>query len=70
MSATFLEPAEVAELTGRKMKSLQIQTLRQMGIPFHINATGHPVVCRSVVEGSGKPEPEKRAWTPRVLRTV
>jgi hypothetical protein len=69
MSATFLEPMEIVELTGRRMKSLQIQTLRQMGIPFHINATGHPVVCRSAVEG-GKPEPEQRAWTPRVLRTA
>lgn len=68
MSA-FLEREEVAALTGRKMKSLQIQQLRRMGIPFHINATGHPVVTRNAVEGK-KDDAEKPVWKPNVLRAV
>lgn len=69
MSAVFLEESEIAVLTGRKMKGHQIQALRHMGIPFFVNATGHPVVCRSAVEG-GKQEtaPIKKAWQPRVLK--
>lgn len=70
MSATFLEESEIAVLTGRKMKSLQIKALRVMGVPFRVNATGHPVVCRSHVEGSRQePQAIKQAWAPRVLRT-
>jgi hypothetical protein len=70
MSATFLDDDEIATLTGRKMKGHQVAALRQMGIPFFINATGHPVVCRSAVEG-GKKEVEqpKKTWVPKVLRT-
>lgn len=68
MSATFLEDDEIARLTGRKMKGLQIETLRHMGIPFFVNATGHPVVTRSAVEGKHDDEPVKRKWVPRVLK--
>jgi hypothetical protein len=68
MSAVFLEPGEIAALTGRKIKSKQIATLRCMGIPFFVNATGHAVVTRSAVEGKQDAEqPTKRKWTPRVL---
>jgi hypothetical protein len=67
MSATFFDGDEIAELTGRKMKSLQIKALRDMGIPFHVNATGHPVVCRSALEGGKAEAPQKRKWVPRVL---
>ena len=51
MSAVFLEPVEIAELTGRKIKSKQIETLRKMGLPFFVNACGKPVVSRSAIEG-------------------
>lgn len=68
MSATFLDDAEIATLTGRKMKGRQIEALRHMGIPFFVNATGHPVVCRSAAEGSKKEPEPKRTWVPRVLR--
>jgi hypothetical protein len=68
MSATFLDEAELAELTGRKMKGYQIDALRHMGIPFYVNATGHAVVTRSAIEGR-KEEPVKAKWVPRVLRT-
>lgn len=66
MSA-FLEDADIAKLTGRKMKSLQIVALRKMGIVFRVNATGHPVVTWSAVEGR-KEEPVKTAWQPRLLK--
>lgn len=69
MSGTFLDDAEVEKLTGRKMKGHQIAALRKMGIPFFVNAIGHPVVTRSAIEGSKKDaEPPRRAWTPTVLK--
>lgn len=62
----FLEPVELAQLTGRKLKSRQVEWLRQNGVPFRINAMGHPVVTRASIEG--KPEaPAPRAWTPKVI---
>jgi hypothetical protein len=47
----FLTADELAELTGRKIKSKQIEALRRMGLPFHVNAVGKPVVPSSVIEG-------------------
>lgn len=65
--AMFLEPEELRVLTGRKLKSKQIQWLRGEGIPFRVNALGHPVVTRVTVE-SRKPEPAQRpSWSPRAL---
>lgn len=61
MSAVFLEPGEVAELTGRKIKSKQIEILRRMGIPFFVNACGKPVVTRNAIEGR-KDAPAPRKW--------
>jgi hypothetical protein len=51
MMAMFLTPAELAELTGRKIKSKQIEALRRMGLPFHVNAVGKPVVSTAAIEG-------------------
>jgi hypothetical protein len=65
---TFLDEAELAILTGRKMKGHQIEALRKMGIPFFVNAIGHPVVTRVAIEGRAKPEPVKQAWKPQVLQ--
>lgn len=71
MSGLFLTPDELAAYTGRKMKSLQIKALREMGVPFRINATGHAMVTRSAVEGAKETaEPIKQTWVPRVLRTA
>lgn len=66
---TFLDEDEIASLTGRKMKSRQIAALRQMGIPFYVNATGHAVVTRSAVEGR-KEEAPKAPWVPILFRTA
>lgn len=34
MSHTFLSADELVVLTGRKIKSKQVETLRRMGVPF------------------------------------
>ncbi len=59
--STFLMADDVATLTGRKIKSKQIEALRRMGLPFWINATGKPIVTRSAVEGL-KDTPRKKIW--------
>lgn len=43
------------------MKGRQIDALRKMGIPFYVNATGHPVVTLTAVEGR-KEEPAQATW--------
>ncbi|WP_428719108.1 DUF4224 domain-containing protein [Undibacterium curvum] len=51
MSNTFLTHDEIVDLTDRRAKSKQIESLRVMGIHFHISATGHPKVARSAIDG-------------------
>ncbi|AVG17810.1 hypothetical protein CFN79_19120 [Chromobacterium vaccinii] len=67
----FLSREEVAELTGRKFKNLQIDNLRRMGISFQINASGWPIVVRSAIEPikTSKENPSDRIkkWEPSVL---
>jgi hypothetical protein len=64
----FLDDGELHRLTGRSQKSRQIEWLRAAGVPFRVNATGHPVVTRAAVEGKQQTEPEQaRGWTPRVI---
>lgn len=58
----FLEPKEMARLTGRKMKSLQIAWLRTSGLRFWVSATGHPVVPRSAVKGTKIEPPPRPKW--------
>jgi len=61
----FLEPAELRILTGRAQKARQVEQLRRMGIPFHVNASGHPIVARAVIEGnSSQAAPPKPTWEP------
>jgi hypothetical protein len=65
MAATFLSIDELIVLTGRKVKSKQVESLRRMGLPFFVNASGRPVVPRTAVEGKsefrGVPE-----WKPNI----
>lgn len=64
MSDMFLTKEEVETLTGRKFKSLQVEQLRKMVLPFWVNANGVPVVPRSAIEGRAEqPKPEKAKWT-------
>jgi len=65
----FLTDAELATLTGRKLKRLQIEALRKMGVPFLVNACGKPVVTKAAIEGRGSPvAAEKPTWRPAVLQ--
>lgn len=63
MADMFLNQEEFATLTGRKMKSKQIEALRRMGLPFHVNAVGKPVVARAAIEGrAADMVPATPAW--------
>lgn len=65
----FLTDSEIVQLTARKVKRCQIDALRQMGIPFRVNASGRPVVCRSAVEGGRSAYTvETTSWQPAVLK--
>lgn len=66
MSTFFLNDLELAQLTGRKHKSRQIEWLRANAVPFRTSATGHPVVTRSAIEGRKEEAPAQR-WVPRVV---
>lgn len=67
---TFLTRDEVAALTGRKVRSKQIEALRQMGIPFWVNPVGRAVVTRSAIEGrANAPAPKPAKVVPRLFRT-
>ncbi|MFJ9450280.1 DUF4224 domain-containing protein [Herbaspirillum sp. NPDC101397] len=59
----FLEASDLAILTGRKVKSKQIEVLRKMGIAFFVNACGKPVVAIAAVEGP-KRSASVPIWTP------
>lgn len=68
-SIGFLGEEDLRQLTGWRIKSRQIAWLRAEGIPFRVNATGHPVVTWSSVEGrQAVAEPAAaQVWTPRVI---
>lgn len=68
-SGLFLTDQELHELTGRKLRRLQVEQLRRMLIPFHVNALGRPVVTRAAVIGmqSAKQDAAPKGWAPRVV---
>lgn len=68
--STFLTNDEIATLTGRKIKSKQIEHLRQRGIAYYVDATGHPVVLRSAIEGKNSAPKPETTWKPNVLRAA
>ena len=68
MSNMFLSQDDLVALTGRRIKSKQIEALRRMGLPFWVNAVGKPVVSVTAIEGRKadipkKPEP---TWEPNL----
>ena len=71
ITALFLTEPELHLLTGYSRKSMQIDWLRQNGIPFRVNATGHPVVTCAAIEQRAVapvvPVPARPTWTPRVI---
>lgn len=72
-SETFLNRKDVRHLTGRAHRQPQIEALKNMGVPFFVNATGWAIVARTAVEGrqpaSAAAEP-KKVWIPRVLKVA
>lgn len=64
----FLDDDDVAKLAGTKIKSRQVAQLRSMGILFHINAKGQPVVPKSAAEGNKVDLQQTQSWTPNVLK--
>jgi hypothetical protein len=68
MDEAFLTDAEVKRLAGCRHRTEQIAALRQMGIPFWVNAAGRPIVVRAIIEGRSRqadPKPVP-AWTPKL----
>lgn len=49
-ASMFLTAAEVAELTGARRRSAQVEELARRGYPIELNRAGRPLVLRSVVE--------------------
>jgi hypothetical protein len=64
-SNPFLDDLDLRRLTGRCQKSRQIEWLRSAGIPFRVNATGHPVVLWTALER--KDVKSSESWQPRAL---
>lgn len=65
----FLDETQLIRFTGRKAKSRQIEWLRSEGVTFRVNATGHPVVTRTAVEGRRhEVQTDNTGWTPNVLQ--
>jgi hypothetical protein len=65
----FLTNDEISQLTARKNKGAQIDALRRMGLPFFVNATGHPVVTRAAIEGGLQVrQAPVNVWKPHVLK--
>ena len=63
----FLNPDELALLTGFRRKGRQVEQLRRMGIAFFVNGCGRPVVARAAIEGSAAPT-SPRTWAPSVVK--
>lgn len=47
----FLTAEDLADLTGRNNRKLQVEALKKMGLPLWINAIGRPVVPKTAIEG-------------------
>ncbi len=68
MASIFLNEKDIEILTGRKRKSHQIESLRALGIQFYVNASGHPVVPISAIEGRERIEKPQKRWEPNALK--
>jgi len=58
---TFLTTDAVVQLTGRRRKSNQIKKLRELNLPFWVNAVGEPIVPLAAIEGR-KAAPQEKVW--------
>jgi Domain of unknown function (DUF4224) len=67
-AAVFLNPDELAMLTGFHRKGRQVDQLRRMGIAFYVNGCGRPVVARAAIEGSAAATSPRMMWAPSVVK--
>ena len=64
----FLTDDEMAALTGRRMKSKQIEWLKRAGVPHWVNAAGRPIIARTAITGQKTESPPKpRTWSSSAL---
>lgn len=64
MMSLFVSEEDLQILTGYTHASKQIARLRQMGIPFRINAANRPVVATSAIEGGKAAASERKKVVP------
>lgn len=64
-SEVFLSDEDLVLLTGYRWKSKQVAQLRQMGLPFFVNAAGAPRVAKATVEGRKETVPKEKTWEPK-----
>jgi len=78
MSDLFLDDESLDRLTGirrgatragvkRSKYQLQSEFLREVGIPFILNARGHPVVLVSAVESRRTADAPRVGWKPAAI---
>ena len=64
----FISQNDLELLTGKKRKSCQIESLRDMGIAFYVNAAGRPVVPVSSINKKEIEKQNNDNWVPAVLK--
>lgn len=60
----FLNDDDLFKLTGYRQKAKQTARLRKMGVPFFVNASGHPVVTEAAITGKGEAPKQIKTWEP------
>lgn len=60
---TFLEPAEIASLTGYQRRTAQVKALQAMGIAYWVRCDGTPAVLRSTIEAEQPQQSRTRSET-------
>ena len=66
----FLTDEEVADLTGYRQARKQVAMLKMQGVPFYVNAAGHPKVARAIIEqrhakSQAQAQAKAKEWTPK-----
>lgn len=60
----FLDDEALFKLTGYRQKAKQIARLRAQGVPFFVNASGHPVVAEAAITGKSDAPKQSKTWEP------
>ena len=62
----WLSDDELTELTGVKRRGLRREALKQMGIPFKLNARNRIIVFRSYFAASGPTGAKRKEYSANV----